>query len=181
MKALPIVLLACAACASSPEADGAPTFERPARIAYAAPRVDLRVWPADAELRAWALTVAPRLKAATGLVLEVDDGSHTDALPLFWSPRGSDEGWLGHMHVGEVADWIAVDPATPMHLREAVVLHEVLHALGAEHVASGEGVLSPELWVREGVSHGGWPLTDADLEQVCVKAQCAWMQAEVGQ
>lgn len=131
---------------------------------------DLLVWPADTELNAWVQTVAPRIEAATGLRIAVGDG-----LPLFWSSRGEAEGWLGLMHVGGEGDWIAIDPAVPLALREAVVLHELLHALGAGHVGTGDGVLSPELWTRS----KGWPITAADLERVCAVRQCTAFVPEV--
>jgi hypothetical protein len=135
----------------------------PASVALAAP--DLSVWAADTELWAWVQTVAPRIERATGLRVAVADASGPREVPMFWSGRGESEGWLGLCG----GDWIALDPGTPMAVREAVVLHEVLHALGAAHVGTGAGVLSPELWERP----EGWPLTSADLEAVCSVRDCS--------
>lgn len=168
---LALAVAALGACAPAGEVDGAPDFDRAERAHLVAlPHADLRVWPADAELRAWVLTVAPRIERATGLVVAVVDGEQTtsDCVPMFWSTRGADEGWQGIMHDGD-SDFVALEASTPMHVREAVVLHEVLHALGAGHVATGEGVLSPEIWERP----EGWPLTTADLTSVCAAQDCS--------
>jgi len=135
---------------------------------------DLTVWPADIELRLWVETIAPRIYAATGLrVVASDDYS---GVPLFWSDAGSDDGWQGlaHSDAWGRPEWLAIEPGTPIDLREAVVLHEVLHALGAEHVESGEGVLSPELWGHS----DDWPLTAADLESLCAAQACGHFSPE---
>lgn len=155
-----------------PAADPAPVWGS-VGVAASAPAADLTIWPADAELRAWVLTVAPRIEAATGLVVVISDEAMgaEGGVPMFWSPRGEAEGWLGLCGGGE---WIALDPGVPMAVRETVVLHEVLHALGAAHVDSGAGVLSPQIWARP----EGWLLTDVDLMSVCAVRDCAHMTAE---
>lgn len=163
IRILPALLLA--ACAAGGPGD-APSAET---LAARETPPDLTVWPADLELRLWVETVAPRIEAATGLrVVASDDYS---GVPLFWSDAGSDDGWQGlaHSDAWGRPTWLAIELGTPVAIREAVVLHELLHALGAEHVETGEGVMSPELWGQS----DDWPLTSADLESLCAGASCA--------
>ncbi len=185
LLSLASALLASACAAGGPADAPEPVREQALASApaapLAAPVADLTVWPADAELRAWVRLVAPRIYAATGLRVEASD--EASSVPLFWAASGvSEGGWLGHAHLTHTAggdlepEWLALDPTSAPELRGAIVLHELLHALGAEHVGVGEGVLSPELWTGR-----AWPLTSADLESVCAAADCAWMRAEVGQ
>jgi hypothetical protein len=163
--ALAPVLVALLAACSQPPADAAPVFaDLPAELASPAP--DLLVWPADPELGALTLTAAERIERATGLTVAVSDSY--DGVPMFWSSAGEDQ-WLGFTH-GEhgQAEWVAVEPHTPASLRTTVVLHELLHALGAAHVGTGEGVLSPELWIGR-----KWLLTAPDLGAVCAARECS--------
>ena len=158
------------ACAQGQLADAAPIFPEGAA---ALPEPALRVYPADQELRAWVETVAPRIERATGLVVVASDDYA--GVPLFWGSNG-DADWMGFTHGSSGpgdASWLALDPSTPLELREVVVLHEVLHALGAPHVGEGEGVLSPHLWRPV-------PLTAADLEALCAARDCTAFNPEGG-
>lgn len=167
MKLLATMTVALLAACAQPAADAAPTFA--ALPAAETVGVDLLVWPADPELRAWVLTVAPRIEAATGLVVAVSDSF--DGVPMFWSSIGEGS-WFGLTHDGPGhADWVAIEPGTPLELRETVVLHELLHALGAPHVGTGEGVLSPEVWAQ-------FRITAADLESVCSVRECTTFSPE---
>ena len=47
---------------------------------------------------------------------------------------------------------------------DTVTLHELMHALGAGHVAQGDGVMSPDPDTRL--------ITSADLDTLCASAEC---------
>jgi hypothetical protein len=144
-----------------------------AAVAPAAPA--LAIWPADDTLGALATDASARIAAATGLVVAVG-ADVPDAIPLLWSERGDSEGWLGQHRDSGVSEWLAINPATEPELLGTVTLHEVLHALGADHIEQrGAGVLSDKAWVRD----AGWPLTAADLEAVCsVRDDCDRFEPE---
>jgi hypothetical protein len=166
-----------AAC-GQPSADSAPVFgefELETAAVTETLAQDLAVWPADAELRDLLLAVAPRIERATGLVVTTTEDTNAGP-PLFWATRRTDDdkGWLGLTHVDDERrpEWLAIDPRGPVAVRETVVLHEVLHALGADHVRTGEGVLSPEIW-------DAFPITEADLEALCAVRDCPTFAPEV--
>jgi hypothetical protein len=154
------------ACAPALEADPAPAWRDEAALApAAAERPDLRVWAADARLEAAVRAAAGRLAASAGLLVVATP--EYDAVPIFWADRDDTE-WMGWAHVdAEDGDgtYMAIDEGTPDELVDTVVLHEVLHALGAEHVESGAGVLSPEIWTT-------FAITEADLSETCAVAPC---------
>ncbi len=148
------------ACAQDP-ADVAPVF---AIDTAAVDGPALRVWPATDELRDYATLAAHRIEVATGLTVLVTDNPN-GAVPTFWTTQGTDD-WLGMMHDGPgSADFIAIDVRALIELRETLVLHEMLHALGAGHVGTGAGVLSPEIFDM-------FPLTSADLDTLCTVRHC---------
>lgn len=157
------VTVAMVAC-SQPTADGAPEFP----VGGEAISADLAVWPADEALRELVLAVAPRIERATGLVVKPTTDTNAGP-PLFWSTIGDDEGWHGLTHVdwARRPEWLAIAPGTPVEIHETVALHELLHGLGADHVPSGEGVLSPELWTGR-----SWKITTADLTVICSVRDC---------
>jgi hypothetical protein len=163
-----LTALAATGCAQPP-ADGAPDYGG-ATAAVAAPHADLTIWAADHELFSWASDAADRIAAATGLVVVVSESPDVAAnLPMFWATGIDANGWLGVCHASPASDWIAVNPHTPLELRGTVVLHEMLHGLGAAHVDTGAGVMSPSIWVGP-----DWALTAADLEAVCaVRDDCS--------
>lgn len=169
-------LLGGVAC-GSPAADAAPVWEKASAAVVDTERgADLAVWPADGEM--WALVEAtiPRIERATGLQVVATSDAGVGR-PLFWATTMQAGGWQGLTHIDEdgTTDWLAVSPNTPPSVKEAVVLHEVLHGLGAMHVADGAGVMSPGIWVRP----EGWQITEADLESVCAAAPCSAFVAEV--
>jgi hypothetical protein len=160
-----VVALFAVACLPAGEVSGGSI------AAARAPESDLRVWPADEELAALVLAVAPRIERATGLRVEISDDVAT-GVPMFWSTRGEGSGWWGLMHDGwGQDDFIVIDESTPVELQETVALHEILHALRAEHVDSGAGVMSPEIW-------DAFLLTVADLEEVCSVQECRRFEPE---
>jgi hypothetical protein len=132
---------------------------------------DLVVWTADEELRTAVLAGIPRIAAATGLVVVVSESYQ--GVPVFWSERGQYESWLGITHMGgdPFAEWVGIEPRTPDEILETVVLHELLHCLGGEHVEQDAGVLSPK-------AERAYPLTAADLEEVCSMRDCPAFQPE---
>jgi hypothetical protein len=162
MKTLTLLalVLTAAACAQ-PAADSAPEF-------IAAPA--LTVFAATDELQDYALAAADRVRAATGLEIVVTTDPMVPAIPLFWTTQGEGE-WYGMAHGSTASQWLGVDLNTPMALRPTVVLHEILHGLGAEHVGGGEGVLSPEVFEV-------FALTTADLESVCAVRACSTFETE---
>ncbi len=121
------------------------------------------VFPADADLEAPAKAAAKRIAATAGIEVEVST-KPAGAVPLFWMNR--DVGLYGLCDDGPRADWAAVDRTTPAWLVETVVLHELLHALGARHVDNGEGLL---LSAHIGAPQ---PIRSADLEALCLEAEC---------
>jgi hypothetical protein len=161
-----VVALFAIACLPAGEVSGG------SDAAARAPESDLSIWAADEQLADMVLAVAPRIERATGLQVEATEDVAT-GLPMFWSTRGQEGGWFGLMHndTWGQSDFIAIDESTPVELQETIVLHEILHALGAEHVDGGAGVLSPEIW-------DAFLLTAADLEEVCEGQDCTRFEPE---
>ncbi len=152
------VLLAVAAvafgagCAAAAEPPGTPA---------------LTVWAGDAELAAAADAAADRLERATGVVVAVAD--ECVGVPVLWEvPARMGAGTWGETRydrAGMPTD-IAIAAGVPPARLEQVVLHELMHALGAiDHIEQGAGVLSL-------VSDRAYLLTAADLEAVCAVAPC---------
>jgi hypothetical protein len=132
----------------------------------------LHVWPADAELRVLALGAADRILFATGLVVVVDETPTAGATPLFWSDVPGD--LLGFCVGVGAADMLLVSPTAPRRALDNIVLHEVLHALGAQHVAEPGQIMS------EGLGpDGAEQLTAGDLEAVCSVRDCDVFAPEV--
>jgi hypothetical protein len=156
-----LLVLGLFGCASELSADGVPEFGAPLEAA------PLRVWAADAALASCVDDAAGRLERATGLRVELTDNPD-GAVPIFRANRGE---WLGARHVDPRTDWLAIDVSTPEWLENTVVLHEVMHALGAGHVASGAGVMSPQIW-------DAFPITETDLVELCAHAPCRIMVPE---
>jgi hypothetical protein len=164
-----VLAVTATACASSIEPIEAThvrhvaDVEAPAAVEET-PAYDLVVWAADARLEAFVRVCAGRIAAATGLLV-VTTSEEVDGVPIFWAGR-DDVDWWGIAHFDEGgADYLAIHSDTPDELLETVVLHELLHTLGAGHVGSGEGVMSPEIWEA-------FQLTVADLESVCAEQHC---------
>jgi hypothetical protein len=161
LLAVTAVLLTAPGC-GQPPADGAPDWGANA-AAVTAPAPDLAVWAGDSELASWGTIASDRIAAATGLRVTVSE-ENFDGVPMFWSTGIEDDGWWGVCHDG-ATDWIAVTPHTPLELRQTVVLHEMLHALGAVHIDVGLGVMSPQIWQPE-------TLTEADIDSLCGVNDC---------
>lgn len=164
------VLLGAPGCGLPGEITTPETRENGAASAAAEPACPppvLTVWPADEALAALAAAAAERILAASGLTVVVGPDV-SGAVPLLWTTRLEASGWNGHWSVTGRSEWLAVDEAAPPELFEQIVLHEMLHALGAAHIEElGGGVMSKDSWVRE----EGWPLTAADLESLCIDAR----------
>jgi hypothetical protein len=126
----------------------------------------LHVWPANNELRVHALGAADRILFATGLVVVVDETPTPGAVPLFWSdvPNG-DAGLCVDL---ESPDMLLVSPGAPPRAVDNIVLHEILHGIGAQHVREPGNVLSQGLG-----GDGAERLTAADLEAVCAVRECS--------
>lgn len=154
-----------AAC-SSTLADPAPTWAEPAPP----PDTTIRVWAADHELYSWATMAAARILVATGVQVDVSETDYAGA-PLFWSSGLDEQGWAGY---AEADMWVGISPHVALEDREVVVLHELLHHLGAAHIADGAGVLASSL----GAIPAERVLTDADLASLCENAACKWLQPE---
>lgn len=157
------VVLALALCAA---ACSVPVDVAGSSSAALADAPALTIWPADDRLATLAGDAAFRLEEASGLRVEVGDAP--DAIPLVWSDSGAEAGWLGMHFVRESAEWLAIDEAVPNTVIAAVVLHEITHALGAEHVPQDAGLLSPRLSAER-----EWRITSADLEAICAEQACA--------
>lgn len=158
LLALAVLTVACQGSVTEPGAD------------QRADSPTVHVWPADADLRVAALEAADRLSAATGLAVFVDDAPGVESRPLFWADPGDE--WLGMNHEAH-NDFLAIASAsrTDRDLVAAVVLHEMLHALGASHIAYGAGVMSDGVWA-------GAEITTADLDALCLRAPCTVFQPE---
>jgi hypothetical protein len=163
-----LALVSLPACASV-VADEAPTFTTSPVVIFAA----------TADLAAHTQSAADRIFAATGIEVLVTNDPNAPSIPMFWTTQGEgdwfgvthiSDNWFGPLHVSD-GTWIGIDMGTPGDLIGTVVLHEVLHALGAEHVGTGEGVLSPEVFAA-------FPITKADLESVCAVRSCTAFVAE---
>lgn len=153
-----------AAC-SSTLSDPAPTWEEPAP-----PPDTIRVWSADHELYSWATMAAARILVATGVQAVVSETDYTGA-PLFWSSGLDEQGWAGY---AEADVWVGISPHVALEDREVVVLHELLHHLGAAHVPDQGGVMASSL----GAIPEERVLTAADLASLCENAACKWLQPE---
>lgn len=128
-------------------------------------------WSEDEQLRDALGAALARLRAATGIDLELGQGPDTTT-----AMAGTRE--LPHNVLGHTTDHrrIDIDPDAADML-EAVVLHEAAHVLGARHVGPWEGVMSRCIEV------GGGPaplLTTEDLMQICAASSCAYMAPEAG-
>jgi hypothetical protein len=131
-------------------------------------------WPADAELADAALAAAARIEAATGVQITVAHDPQ-GAVPIVWAGAAPDREWWGQAtHTTRGAPIVLIAEQTPPPLRATLVLHELLHTLGARHVASGAGVLSPEIWKA-------FALTAADLESICSEAACERFEPEASE
>lgn len=140
---------------------------------------ELVLWANDPVLREHAEAARTRLEGAAGVsfgIVETPDEAD-GIVPLVWFDRpdsgdGSDLQGREWHRAGDPV-WLDVALETPAEILETVVLHEIMHALGAEHIGTGEGVLSPETWTgRE------WPITNADLEALCSARRCSRFSAE---
>jgi hypothetical protein len=132
----------------------------------------LQVWAHDHQLEDAARAAAVRIQATTGIVVRVNEDHH-HAVPMFYSESLAPHGWWGLTHQGgDSGEWIAIGEDVPeIGYLGTIVLHEMLHALGAEHVDEGAGVLSPHI-------AGMWALTAADLAAVCAVAACSRFEPE---
>jgi hypothetical protein len=111
-------------------------------------------WAEDPVLRAALVKVLARVTKATGLSLSVAPGGvevvFTDL------PTG---------YAGLATDHIDVDVAVDL-IGTSLLMHEVLHMLGAKHLGPWEGVMS------RCIGNQSMLLTTADVEQVCSAAPC---------
>lgn len=129
----------------------------------------------DPELFAAALIAADRVHAASGVYVRVNAPASERAertVPITWAnvaPVSS-----GRYAPGAGEDGaIVVASDAPGWAVPVVVLHELLHALGAGHTAPGTGILT------EAFPGAGALLTSEALEALCAGgAPCAWMRPE---
>lgn len=169
---LPALLLA--ACASEP-ADYAPVFAaaEPEEIdcmapadpelpePRPAPRAFLSSSPA---LQASLERVLPRLEHSAGLSLTLASSGGGVEVEFSDLPKGV-LGWAG-------ARRAQIDDAVDPFVLDTIVLHEVLHILGANHLGPFEGVMS------RCVGAGTIGLTAADLERLCAAQPCTAFSPE---
>lgn len=160
MRALALAALALGACSVPVDVAGSSSAALDGDCGPPA----LTVWVADDDLAQLAGDAAFRIESASGLIVAIGDGP--DAIPAMWSDTG--DGMLGWHHVRDRSEWIAIDEAVSDELVAAVVLHELLHALGADHVEQDAGVLSPAL-----SSQREWRITNTDLEELCAVQDCS--------
>lgn len=170
LVALALATVGCAAGGPAPDGDpdfGAPSDELLAALAGDPSGTALEVWAHDTGLEALARAAAARIYAATGIAVAVNaEGTLYRAVPLFWTNAGAAEDWIGLCHNGPgEQDWLAVDIVSMPGVRETVVLHEILHALGVAHIEEGAGVMSPHVDAPQ-------RLTSVDLEAVCAVRDC---------
>jgi hypothetical protein len=114
-------------------------------------------WAEDPVLRTALTDVLKRVTKASGLPLSVTPGGvevvFTD-LPVGYA--------------GLATDHIDVDVAVDLR-GTSLLMHEVLHMLGAQHLGPWEGVMA------RCIGNQSMLLTRADLEQLCSGAPCtAW-------
>ena len=168
-----VLAVGCAAGGGAPTTETHAARAESAAVEAAAEVPSLLVWAADAELKWYAQDASRRIQRTSGVVVSVLDDY--GGVPLFRSDVGAQDEWLGHMHADHAArpKWMAVEESAPPELVADVVLHEILHSLGAEHVGEGEGVLSPRLWTGR-----AWRLTEADLVSLCSEQACSMFSAE---
>lgn len=162
-------LLGTAACSGSIDAGNPQLEPKSAEIMPANSGLDvtLHVWSHEAYLRELATSAAARIRVATGIVVAVAPTPLTsNAVELRWT-----NDYVEHFN-GRWMGALQLSITLPEPAREPVLVHELLHALGAEHVEQGAGILSPSGWA-EGF------LTTADLESVCAASEaCLWMTPE---
>jgi hypothetical protein len=165
------VALTATACASVvTDADPAPTYD-------AAPTV-LALDVRDASLLPAVDAALARLRAATGI--DVAIGAVPGAVPVSLtdvrepcSPEAAAAGdcsdqWFGRYDFDQVERTarVRVWTGTPADLTEAVVLHEIVHALGVAHVEQETGLMSP------GMGQSTCMLTAVDLTELCAVQVC---------
>ncbi len=163
-----------AGCYAGPAAP-APQERLPAQAPLAAPAPALAVWAHTPELERAAHAAAGRLLAATGLVVQVNAGELWSALPLFESSAVLEQGWWGF---ASVDGWIGIAPGVPAHALESVVLHELLHALGAEHLPDGATTADGVMAADSTAGTDQPRLSTADLELLCAVQHCTTFAPE---
>lgn len=131
---------------------------------------DLYVFAHDRALISPAMAAARRIKAATGIVVHVNEqGSAPWAMPIFGSDflcASGTEGRAGPYGIAMARDcgW---DP-------ELVLLHEMIHHLGVGHLALPlRGVMN------EAKDKPSSKLTSDDLEALCAVRNCSVFEPEV--
>jgi hypothetical protein len=144
-------------------ADGGDVNDLPVRVGAPA-AVDLRLWAHDPELEELADQAALRIEAASGLTVAVND-EMVDAMPMFWSESGV--GYWQGLRTRHKYEYIAIATDTNRDYIGTVVLHEMMHALGAEHLDATyrDMLMSPN-------TGGNYPIRTADLEALCSVAAC---------
>lgn len=108
-----------------------------------------------------------RIDRATGI--HIDYSNRFESVPFRFgqTKKGTHGHWNGFSRRATISRLVS-----PIAL-ETVVLHELLHALGAHHIGFGRGVMSP-------VVAGPTALSVDDLVELCGAGDnaCGWMQAE---
>lgn len=123
-------------------------------------------WAQDDTLRERLGTVLTRLQNATGVMLSVrPDGFGVVVQDLPNNVMGYMSGSRVTLDPQSLSDDSGVD---------AVLLHEIGHALGARHVDPEQGIMSRCLR-----SDGAQLLTGDDLEQICSAVSCAHLSPEI--
>lgn len=109
------------------------------------------------ELESSLLDAINRIEAATGVEVDYSGGSGAVEFRHGQVP--------GHGQWNPVTRKVTLTPALSAVGRDVVVLHELMHVLGAEHIAAGAGVMTP-------TPAGPLKLTVADLEELCDHVEC---------
>lgn len=151
-----------------------------AAVACAPEPGSLRVDP-ERSLLSSTRGAATRIYAATGVTVQVGEGDAElrvdaymapaeDMKPNNWRECTESCEWAGIFSLDDKSIRISRDVAS--ELREAITLHEILHALtlSHDHLEPGAGVMSDP-----GI---GECLTEADVTYICDRIQCAWFTPE---
>jgi hypothetical protein len=155
LRIAPLVLiLAAVGCSAAGESE-APTFNAD----WIAPVF------APAHLVDATQAAADRIEAASGLVIRVVTEVEPRAIEMVHEAPDGEGKWIGGFRYKRGQATLIVDGDVQPDVLENLLVHEMLHSLGAEHVKQGRDLMSPLIDAE-------MVLTAADLESLCSVQDC---------
>ena len=170
MKALTLLLLSgCAAVGRCGQDDISYFDPMGSQTVLDADAVIRPLWPSTVELYDMLLKAQRRIYDASSIRVVIDTRMLTpdNAAVVF-----ADQELMGDYAGFYKGQWIPISKSVTPNIVADLVLHEVMHTLGAAHVTQNTGLMSSNV-------NGNNPyLTTADLESLCKAQACQWMIPE---